>query len=1021
MSFASTPLGQGRRLDHHTFLKKGASTSIAGSSTHATAASQRPHTLRQNLSTNPVSYSYGAPTATSRSPPKPERSTATEQTEEHASDSEQPALVRFARLKQQEQAQQQQHTHVVGPRIINTPPNPSRWSVKDTSVNIASAFHQAASYVVPAYDTSTSSNGSGNQNSSTSTSTIMNPNDSWASNAQRKAALPRSTSVEYEKEQQAVSRRLANPPPRSNLARPPSRVVKVPSVRHVPDSEGEDEGASIHSRGKSPFEQVVDMSKKLTQIAPTTFFLRRQSEEPEARPAVHDQSASYDYSAEEREFQASSLQDKSNSMDQRGTIVRRRNRISVDAKAYKPTVSDMEESDGELEEDGKRTRRKKGKKGTAGGHLTSLPVVGYDKRRKGRKGTRENGAEEDGENGDEVQEVSEASVAAERAARATTTVIRPPSVARTSMTPSLRQSVPRESVPPEPQYDSSGMNGFGDVESGLLHSIPEMDEPSFGDEADSSTEVLSQRSFSVGATLGRGVHWVVSLFSALARGMWTIVTYLPLLVMRTFALLIHVLVLDPARRLSQTNFAPLYRLVPSLVVGLGIYAAWSAANSGYLSGLVPSRPLSPPTYLPPSESAPADLTALSDRLLRLENAVSSLSIDSTRTRTYIEGDAREQALLTGRLSNLENRIAKESTNVVDLESRLRTTMNQGVQAVKQELAILHAQLEEQQRAAKQRGDTASDREARAKIKALEERVGSVEGGVKEAIELGKSAKHEGPVGALPTWLKDFARGKTSVTIKSTDGQDVSSLVNKLVESAVAKASRDGLARPDYAMYSSGGSIVPSLTSLTYEVKPHGVTSQILGMFTGQGSAVGRPPVTILHHENHNGHCWPFPGSQGQVGVMLAYPTRISDVTIDHVSREVATDMRSAPRQMEVWGLVEGADNVGKHKLWNERRDEARTQAELLGEEYEEEEIPSTLPRGAPFIRLASFSYNAHSSNEIQTFPVAQDVQDLDMDFGIVVLVVKSNWGREEFTCLYRFRVHGERADGMPALLPEDSA
>jgi SUN domain-containing protein 1/2 len=29
-----------------------------------------------------------------------------------------------------------------------------------------------------------------------------------------------------------------------------------------------------------------------------------------------------------------------------------------------------------------------------------------------------------------------------------------------------------------------------------------------------------------------------------------------------------------------------------------------------------------------------------------------------------------------------------------------------------------------------------------------------------------------------------------------------------------------------------------------------------------------------------------------------------------------------------------------------------------------------------------------------------------MDFGIVVLRVLSNWG-QEFTCLYRFRVHGQ--------------
>jgi SUN domain-containing protein 1/2 len=376
-----------------------------------------------------VLYHIRAPTASSHSPPKPERSTAatTEQAEEEPeSDSEEPALVRFARLKQQEQVQQQQQrpANSAGPRIINTPPNPSRWSVKDTSVNIASAFHQAAGYVIPAYDTSTSSQGSranttindiSNHNFN-APAAAMNPNDSWASNTQHKRALPRSTSVEYENQQQAVSRRLANPPGRNGhaLAPPPSRMNRIPSARSVPDSEGEEEGAStsMNLPGKTPFEQVIDMSKKLTQMAPTTFFLRRQSEEPEMRQQAEtggqDQSSSYDYSAEEREFQAS-LQDKSNSMDQRA-IARKRNRISVDNKAYKPTVSDMEESDEEIDQDGKRVRRKKSKKGTIGGHLNSLPVLGYDKKRKGRRGAKEN-AEND--SGDEVQETSEPIVAAE--------------------------------------------------------------------------------------------------------------------------------------------------------------------------------------------------------------------------------------------------------------------------------------------------------------------------------------------------------------------------------------------------------------------------------------------------------------------------------------------------------------------------------------------------------------------------------------------------------------------------------
>ena len=154
--------------------------------------------------------------------------------------------------------------------------------------------------------------------------------------------------------------------------------------------------------------------------------------------------------------------------------------------------------------------------------------------------------------------------------------------------------------------------------------------------------------------------------------------------------------------------------------------------------------------------------------------------------------------------------------------------------------------------------------------------------------------------------------------------------------------------------------------------------------------------------------------------MLAFPTRITDFTIDHISKDVGTNLRSAPRHMEVWGLVEGEDNLAKFNAWNEQREASRALAQERGEEHEDIEFPPTLSRASPFMRIAKFAYNVHADKEIQTFPISQEVKDLDMDFGVVVLFVKSNWGREELTCLYRFRVHGEPLGGVPQPLPEDS-
>ncbi|THG99074.1 hypothetical protein EW026_g3206 [Hermanssonia centrifuga] len=972
------------------------------------------------LHTFSVSYQIRAPTLSSRSPPKPERSAITSHSEEQASDSDQPALVRFARLKQREQAQQHD-SHTVGPRVVNTPPNPDRWSVKDTSVNIASAFHRAATYTIPAYDTSASSTSTHN-NSNTSNGTVMNPNDSWASGTQHKSALPRSTSVEYEKETQStVNRRLAIPPTRNNgIPRP---LSKSHSIRHVPDSEGEEiEEVAPNARAKTPFEHVMDATRRL---APATFFMRRQSEEPEARPSTtngrHDQSSSYDYSAEEREFQAASQQQEK---AKRSAATHKRGRISVDNKAYRPSVSDLDDSEDEVEEDGKRTKRRKAKKtGAAGGPLTTLPVAGYDKRKKKRRsGARENGTI-DGESSEEDQSLERTSDQ-----RGTAPVQRPSSVQRTSVPPPSRMSVPRSSVPPESRHSTSGYEASMDVESGL-HSIQEVEEGLLM--SDEPAEQISHRSFSVGALLGRGVHLLFSTFWLVLGSLWSAICYLPLLFGRALGYAVDLL-LKPVRRISNVNPAPLISFGKYATIALSLYVAWATLNSGIL-GRIPSFPSLPTrdtTYHAP-EVPPADVAELSARLLRLENALSSISVDAQRSRMYIEGDSRSHAELTGRLGALESRIQKESSRVIDTENKFAST-SQGIQAVRREVEILHAQLETQKQNGKHRSSqAANDEEARLKLKVLEERMGSVEGGVKEALELGQQAVQVGgTVGAAAAWWAKLASGKdTSLTIKSSDGQDVGGLINHLVDSALSKASKDMLARPDYALYSGGAAIIPSLTSDTFELRPHGFTSQILGMITGNGFAVGRPPVTALHHEIHNGHCWPFEGSQGQLGVKLSFRAYISDVTVDHVAREVATDMRSTPREMELWGLVEGSDNIAKVKEWMARRavrrEEARLEAQRLGEPFvdldPEEEYPKTLPQYQPFVRVAQFTYDMHAPNNIQTFPVPQEMKDLGIDFGIVVLLVKSNWGRDEYTCLYRLRVHGERMGGIQAPLVEEVA
>ncbi|KAF6083160.1 Sad1 and UNC84 domain containing 1 [Phyllostomus discolor] len=53
--------------------------------------------------------------------------------------------------------------------------------------------------------------------------------------------------------------------------------------------------------------------------------------------------------------------------------------------------------------------------------------------------------------------------------------------------------------------------------------------------------------------------------------------------------------------------------------------------------------------------------------------------------------------------------------------------------------------------------------------------------------------------------------------------------------------------------------------------------------------------------------------------------------------------------------------------------------------------------------LGQFVYD-QDGESLQTFPV---LRRPERGFQIVELRVSSNWGHPEYTCLYRFRVHGE--------------
>ncbi|KAJ3814094.1 hypothetical protein F5876DRAFT_33699 [Lentinula aff. lateritia] len=943
MSFAGTPFGQGRRLDHQTFLGKPPSS-------NGTTGNNNPQT--QRITPVPSSYSSGAPPLGSRSPPKPSSSRE---------------------------------------RVDTNNLNPEKWSVRDTSVNAASAIYQAMS----------------------------NPNTAWASSSRtaRTSNPPRSTSVEYESQASNNARRLGAPPSRlGSKANNKPLSMNSSSRSIVPDSEGEQSQSQIldYSREKSPFsfDQLTNLAQ--TAIQKTSYFVREKQREDQQPNG----NASYDYSAEEREYQQYERNVNANASSSKNlssSAVHRKNRISTDNKAYKPSQEELEESSDDDVSDTRRRRRKKGASGPAGGPLTTLPKVGPEKRRK--KGSRKaNGGAANGEEEDEEEETDKEQV-------------KPEFISYRRFLTFFSQNISasqRASVPPPARRSQS-------------RQLP-----------DSS---LLRPSSGIGARLGTIVY---TLFRLIGTGLTSVAHFAG----RALGQIVSVLVLWPIRGVLKLPKNPLaYYFLVAFVILFGAWmvnkvptglsppsSGWSLSSPWPFSSSGGSIKYTPPAL--PVENV-AELNA---RLRALESTLSALVLENEQTKTRLRMTEEEERERDQREREKENQRQKEEKERQQREERERLILNQVKKEMESLKSVIGALQSQPSSSGSGSSSVGSDIEARTQLALLEERIGSIEGGVKEALDLGNNAlktiksSSQHPDSQSNWWSKiSPSSSKSGLTIKSTDGQDVTSLLTHLVSSAVSSAvsihSKDSIARADYALHSGGARVIPSLTSDTFALRaPSTFTSQLLGLipfsgsgfgFGGPGSiAVGRPPVWALHPDITNGLCWPFPGSHGQLGIALAAPVVVDSVTIDHVAAETASKRRSAPREMEVWGLVEGRENIHKVKEWREglitqrqAKDAAPERGEeqdfnhlddLLGTSELDVPYPSTLPKSPMYIRLASFTYDIHSPSHIQTFPVLPYLSkygklgEAGVDFGVVALVVRSNWGMEEYTCLYRVRVHGER-------------
>ncbi|KAI5723286.1 hypothetical protein M8J76_003819 [Diaphorina citri] len=189
------------------------------------------------------------------------------------------------------------------------------------------------------------------------------------------------------------------------------------------------------------------------------------------------------------------------------------------------------------------------------------------------------------------------------------------------------------------------------------------------------------------------------------------------------------------------------------------------------------------------------------------------------------------------------------------------------------------------------------------------------------------------------------------------------LVDDKIKAAFAMYDADRTGLTDYALESAGGSVIDIRCTETYTLKdPYYV------LF---GYALWRrdsSPRKAIQPGLLPGDCWAFQGAIGCLVLKLSHRIQVTRFSMEHIPKTLTPNgiIDSAPKKFAVWGL-------------REKYDENPT---LLGE----------------------FMYDSEGPT-LQYFEAKMVADTFDM----VELKILSNHGNIEYTCLYRFRVHGNLA------------
>ncbi|CAF1087695.1 unnamed protein product [Rotaria sp. Silwood1] len=201
---------------------------------------------------------------------------------------------------------------------------------------------------------------------------------------------------------------------------------------------------------------------------------------------------------------------------------------------------------------------------------------------------------------------------------------------------------------------------------------------------------------------------------------------------------------------------------------------------------------------------------------------------------------------------------------------------------------------------------------------------------------------------------------TRHTLKPDQEKELGELVRKLIDEYAA----DETGQADYALEANGGKIV-DVRCHEYTDEPRTNVVKFLGIPIVHMS---KQPEIMIKHGRMPGQCFPFKGDHGSIVIRLAVPVIPTEFVLEHLSKVISIvgHINSAPNNFTIYALKDKHDKEGI----------------VLGRYYYDAENGPALQRFKP---------------QISNVPVVEYIE----------VQVTSNWGNPNYTCLYRFRVHGD--------------